>query len=81
MAQTIEEIKQQLRQRVMTTYNGVGLPPVDCICIFEQTGQDVRIIAHTFVAGKVSAVWQYGFDFGYGREGDFSIDPDQEIAP
>lgn len=75
-----EGIKQKLRSRVKTTFNGVGLPPVDCICIFEPTGRDVRIVAHTFVAGKVSAVWQFGFDFGYGRASDFSIDPDQCVT-
>jgi hypothetical protein len=74
-----EEIKQRLRTRARTTFDGVGLPPVDCICILDSREYccDVRIVAHTFVAGRVAAVWQFGDEFGYGRPGDFSIDPDQ----
>lgn len=74
-----DEIKQKLRQRAKVAYDGIGLPPIDSICIYEprQCCRDVRIVAHTFVAGKVAAVWQFGDEFGYGLEGQFSIDPDQ----
>jgi len=79
MAKTADEIKQQLRQRAKVAYEGVGIPPVDCICILDSREycRDVRIVAHTFVAGRVAAVWQFGDEFGYGREDDFSIDPEQ----
>jgi hypothetical protein len=61
-------------------WNGIGMPPVGCICIFpaREFCNDVKIVAHTFVVGKPAAVWQFGDEFGYGRECDFEIDPDQE---
>lgn len=61
-------------------YDGIGLPPVGCICLLpaREWGNDVKIVAHTFVAGKKAAVWQFGDEFGYGVEGDFQVGPDQE---
>lgn len=64
-------------------YDGQGLPPVGCVCLCKKReecgyGHDVKIVAHTIVAGKKAAVWQFGFDFGYGLESDFEIDPEQE---
>lgn len=52
-------------------WDGEGLPPIDTICMIGD--DDVRIIAHTKVAGRSAAVWQFYDEFGYGFEGDFKV--------
>lgn len=46
------------------------LPPVNSICIFDD--KDVKIVAHTHVAHKKAAVWQFYDTFGYGFAEHFS---------
>jgi len=52
------------------------LPPIDSICIFD--GNDVKIVAHTHVACKKAAVWQFYDEFGYGFAEHFSTFEDDE---